>query len=352
MEETRYSILYVDDEESNLRIFKSAFKWYYDIHTATGGDAGLEILNRQGIDLVITDQRMPGMTGVQFLEQVVAEYPDTVRMILTGFTDVDSIIQAINSGRVYQYITKPWNQDELKITIDKALDAYQLRKENKNLLANLRQANQEMASYANQLEEKVKQRTREIEEKNEALARAHYQIELRNRDLETQVSERTINLEKSNQELTKANEELDMFIYRASHDLKGPVATLIGLVNSAKLDLDDPQALDYLTKIGRTTSVLNKTLNKLLTVNVINHNCNSMVKIFSRDFFAEIKDDFGPALEKYGITFLMDTQELEHFQSDYTMLKIILENVVENAIAFRSERRQPLVEVGARLDEA
>ncbi len=133
----KLSILYVDDEEQNLVSFRAAFRRHYSIFTATSGKDGLDILQNEKINLVITDQRMPEMTGVQFLEKVIPAYPDTIRMILTGFSDIEVIIEAINTGRVFRYITKPWDTYELKMTIDNACQLYRLQRNNKQLLEEL-----------------------------------------------------------------------------------------------------------------------------------------------------------------------------------------------------------------------
>jgi response regulator RpfG family c-di-GMP phosphodiesterase len=153
-----FNILYVDDEENNLTSFKAALRRYYNIYTAQTGVDALEIFKQHDIQVIVTDQRMPNMTGVQFLQHIPDE-PDNIRMILTGFSDMDAIIEAINTGKVYRYITKPWDKDELKITIDNALEAVNLRRDNKHLIAELKENNEH-------LEEKVRQRTIEIEKKS------------------------------------------------------------------------------------------------------------------------------------------------------------------------------------------
>ncbi len=132
-------ILYVDDEEHNLTVFEAAFEDYYDVHTATSARQAIDILRSDDVHLVIADQRMPEMTGVQLLEVVVREFPDIVRMILTGFVDVDAIIQAINAGRIYQYVTKPWDEKELRVVIDRALESYELKLGNRRLMEQLEQ---------------------------------------------------------------------------------------------------------------------------------------------------------------------------------------------------------------------
>jgi phosphoserine phosphatase RsbU/P len=155
----KYSILYIDDEEHNLISFKSTFRREYNIHVATSGKAGLEIMEQDEIQLVITDQRMPEMTGVEFLEKVKLLYPDCIRMIMTGYSDMDAIIQAINKGNIYRYISKPWNRAELKITIDSAFEVYNLKTQNKNLIEDLKEINLN-------LERKVEERTRQIEQQS------------------------------------------------------------------------------------------------------------------------------------------------------------------------------------------
>jgi len=137
MNKDDFRILYVDDEEQNLISFKATLRREYTIFTALSGEEGLDIVRNNEIHLIITDQRMPGMTGVQFLEKVVPEYPDTIRMILTGFSDIEVVIEAINSGRVFRYITKPWDEKELKLIIENAKRFWDLQMYNKELLRNL-----------------------------------------------------------------------------------------------------------------------------------------------------------------------------------------------------------------------
>ena len=153
-EEEKPTILYIDDEEDNLVVFKAAFRRDYKIFTALSADEGMEILKNNSIPIIITDQRMPSMTGIQFLQSLPDE-PETIRMILTGFSDIEAVIEAINTGKVYRYITKPWNKDELKITLDKAYETFNLRHRNRILIEELQTANET-------LEEKVADRTETI----------------------------------------------------------------------------------------------------------------------------------------------------------------------------------------------
>ena len=131
------SILYVDDEERNLDVFEAAFEDDYEVHVASSGTQALDLLRRQPVQLIITDMRMPGMTGVDLLEAIIPEYPDTVRMILTGFTDMDAVIKAINAGQVYHYVTKPWDEKQLRGVISGALAQYRASEHQRRLLSEL-----------------------------------------------------------------------------------------------------------------------------------------------------------------------------------------------------------------------
>lgn len=162
-----YNVLYVDDEENNLNSFRAALRRNYNIYTALSGEEGMEVLSKNDIHVIVTDQRMPHMTGVQFLQHL-PEDQDNIRIILTGFSDVESIIDAINTGKVYRYITKPWDKDELKITIDNAIETIMLRRNNKHLI-------KELQEYNEQLEEKVKVRTQEIEKQKQIIEAAKMQ---------------------------------------------------------------------------------------------------------------------------------------------------------------------------------
>ena len=139
MNKKDFTVLYVDDEEQNLVSFKAVFRRDYKIFTAVSGEQGLEILQKNIVHLIITDQRMPSMTGIQFLEKVIPKYPQTIRMILTGFSDIEAIIGAINTGRVFHYITKPWDENELRMTIENARQLIELQFKNRELIQQLKQ---------------------------------------------------------------------------------------------------------------------------------------------------------------------------------------------------------------------
>lgn len=159
-----HSILLVDDEASILRSLQRLLAdEEYQIYTADGGEKGLEILKNNPIDLVISDQKMPQMCGSEFLEKVCQHYPETMRILLTGYSDMDAIISAINDGNIYQYVAKPWNNDNLKILIKKALDQYDLIRENKRLQEITQSQNEKLKENNELLEDRVCQRTQELD---------------------------------------------------------------------------------------------------------------------------------------------------------------------------------------------
>ena len=138
-------VLYIDDEENNLIAFKAAFRRDFKVFTAQSADEARDILkNNENFDVIITDQRMPKETGVEFLVSILDSYPDPIRILLTGYSDIEAVIDAINEGQVYRYITKPWNEEDLRNTIKNAAEVHRLRKQNEILLQKLEKANQQL----------------------------------------------------------------------------------------------------------------------------------------------------------------------------------------------------------------
>lgn len=138
------NVLYVDDELHNLNSFKAGFRRLFNIFTAESALEGRKILEAEDIHVVITDQRMPVMTGIEFLESIIPDFPDPIRILLTGYADINAVIDAINRGQVYKYIQKPWMDEDLRINIEKAFEIYSLRKENRELTQQLILANKQL----------------------------------------------------------------------------------------------------------------------------------------------------------------------------------------------------------------
>lgn len=171
------TILVVDDEPGILSSLRRLLRPAgYRIFTAESGAAGLGILEQEAVDLVISDMRMPEMNGAQFLEQVRNRWPGTTRILLTGYADVSSTIEAINRGEIYRYIAKPWDDNDLTLIIRDALEHRRLQNENARLLVLTRAQNDELRDLNANLEDKVKQRTAEIEQINSFLNQANEKL--------------------------------------------------------------------------------------------------------------------------------------------------------------------------------
>jgi len=140
----KISILYVDDEINNLNSFKAAFRREFNVLLASSGTEGLDVLQNNVVHVIITDQRMPQMTGVDFLIEVLKKHTDPIRILLTGYTDINAVIDAVNKGHIYYYLNKPWDEQQLKIIIKNAYEIFRLREENKELITKLIDANNQL----------------------------------------------------------------------------------------------------------------------------------------------------------------------------------------------------------------
>ncbi len=155
-EKSKHKILIVDDEKSNLDILRRLFRRKYQVLSAESGEDALDILAEHEVALILSDQRMPGITGAVLLERAMQTHPDAIRMILSGFTDTEDLIESINSGQVYRYVVKPWDSNDLQQTVDRSIETYELTIENRRLLSELQILN---AS----LEQKIQERTVELQ---------------------------------------------------------------------------------------------------------------------------------------------------------------------------------------------
>jgi signal transduction histidine kinase len=180
---TRHTILVVDDEPDVVESVQNLLRLQYRVLGATSAQEGIEILKQQEVHVVMTDQRMPEMTGVELLRHIRGEHPDCIRLMITGYADIRAVVDAINQGNVYRYITKPWDPEELVAIIRQAVEHYELLAGRKRLLAELQVKNQE--------------------------------------------------LEKANSRLRQADELKAAFIKVASHELRTPLTILLGLSDLA-----------------------------------------------------------------------------------------------------------------------
>lgn len=144
------NVLYIDDEQHNLVAFKAAFRRTFNVFTAESAEEGKKILDTNELHVILSDQRMPRVTGIEFFESIRLSHPDPIRILITGYTDINAVIDAINRGEVYKYLTKPWNESDIKNFIEKAYEVYKLRKDNIELTEKLLDANKKLEFLARQ----------------------------------------------------------------------------------------------------------------------------------------------------------------------------------------------------------
>lgn len=139
-------ILYLDDEQENLNSFKAAFRRDFKIYTAINAEEAEKILDKEvsTISIILSDQRMPKVTGIEFFEKIKEKYPEMIRILVTGYSDINVVIDAINKSQVYKYIQKPWDVDYMRKLIEQAFEVFTLRRENKKLTEDLLTVNAQL----------------------------------------------------------------------------------------------------------------------------------------------------------------------------------------------------------------
>lgn len=268
--EKKFRILYVDDESRNLQLFQVAFEKEFDITTCVSPLQAKQILKKGFFEIVIADQRMSEMSGVDFLECAHQISDASVRILLTGFCDFQASIEAINRGKIFYYCTKPWKKEELKMILLKCIEHFLLIEGKKKLIV----------------------------------------------------------------KLSESVRELELFLYRASHDLRAPIATQLGLLQLLKAEING-DALTYVLKIEEMISRLEHTLEKIkqlscrtreLMERKLSSNVEQIVR-FSVDKFKNEILEKGIRIESQLVP------STEHY-FDMNAVQIIIDNIIENAIQF------------------
>jgi len=349
-------ILYIDDEKENLTVFKFAFMADYKIYLAQSAAEGLNILKENHpISVIITDQRMPGVSGVQFLEQTIASYPDAIRIIVTGFSDIEAVIDSINKGKVYHFVKKPWEKDEFKSIIDKAHDTYLLRKENKTLVDTLKKANEELDIYAKDLEKKVEERTSEIRLQNSEIHKKNKELELHRNHLEQLVNERTADLEIAKNKAEEASKLKSAFLANMSHEIRTPLNAIIGFSNLLIIpEISENQRIKYFYYIEKSTKSLLQLIDDILDISmieakqieIINHEfkVSDVLSEFYKLYSAEIVNESEAKVELRINT--NNTPEDFTLDLDEMRYKQILANLLENA---KKYTESGYIEMGIKL---
>lgn len=172
-----FSVLAVDDEPNIVSALRRTLRSRgFTVHTALGGAEGLEVLATQPVDAIISDMRMPEMTGAQFLQAARMKMPEAVRILLTGYADISSTIEAVNNGEIFRYLSKPWDDDVLLSVLHDGLERKRLSRERDQLLALTKEQNAQLQSHAEQLEQKVRERTQDLQKATDDVKAANARI--------------------------------------------------------------------------------------------------------------------------------------------------------------------------------
>jgi signal transduction histidine kinase len=298
-----YSLLIIDDELEITKALARQFRSKYNVFTATSADEGLAIMEQESVQVVVSDQRMPGMTGVDFFTRIKHKYPDALRLLLTGYTDIEAVINAINEGQVFRYVTKPWNPAELDSIIREAFEKYELITNNKRLINRLNEANQT-------LEAKVKERTKE--------------------------------LEKANGRLSELNVEKNKYIGMVVHDLRNPIGVAATFADMLIQDIDIlpvSDRMEYLGYVSKSCHYSLNLMNDFLDVSKIEAGIFDL-NLTEQDYLQLVRESIqqqGFKAAKQGITIQMEaecTRLLAMF--DNNKILQVLNNLIGNAVKYSS----------------
>lgn len=273
-------ILYVDDNPENLVSFKASFRRDYNVVTAESAAEGLERLEEQKFQIIFADQRMPKMTGAEFFEKILPRYNTAIRILLTGYADINAVIDAVNKGNIYRYVSKPWKEEDIRMTIENAYEIYQAR---------------EM-------------------------------------------------LKRKNIELQQSYDELDKFVYSASHDLTAPLSSIQGIIRLAREDKED--APEYIEMIDKSVKKLGHFVQNILDYHRNKKSLEQEESIDLQQMAHETIENFRFFDPTGTTTFSEDIQTDIPFVSDKYRLQIILNNLISNAIKFQDDtKKEKRVEV-------
>lgn len=280
---TKPTILCVDDEIDNLDALERLFRKKYQILKADSGDKALELIRAHGenISLILTDQRMPKMSGVELLEEVIKIQPEIVRILITGFTELESVIQAVNKGQIYRYITKPWDPTDLGNTVDRAVERFHLNKE---------------------------------------------------------LKEKTAALEIAYKELKTLDEAKSKFMILINHELKTPLTSIINflsLLHETKLDEDQKLYTDRMEKSA------NKLKQIIEDVLIIMKSETNQLQIDPQSLLLSnieiyLNEDNKKILKSKNLQLHEQFESLE-FKADKRLFLQILNRIVNNAFKFATE---------------
>lgn len=276
MNNTSINVLYLDDELHNLQSFKATFRKQYNIFTTDSIAEAELMLNNNNIHIVLADQRMPVMTGVQFFEKIRAKHNAPIRILITGHTDISAAIDAINKGEVFRFIDKPWDYTYVQNAIAHGYDIYRTKLE----------------------------------------------------------------LAQRNADLQKAYDELDKFVYSASHDLRAPLMSVMGVVNLALMEKDVQSQNTYLDLIKQSVLKLDAFILSIIDYYKNARGAPVVQPINFNELVNDVKETilYMPGFDK--IKHEINVKQTGVFKSDLIKLRIILNNLLTNAVKFQDPKKE------------
>ena len=303
-------ILYIDDEPDNLTVFKIAFRRYYDVFTSTSAAEGLELLQQHKFHVVVTDQRMPDMTGVEFLSLIPSE-PYVTRILLTAYTETQALIDAVNDGNIYRYINKPWKLEDLKQTLDNAIENQKLIETNQRLLENLKVSNQQ-------------------------LEKANGELRIKNQQL---------------YDLDRAKSE---FINIISHEIKTPLNGIIGLTRLLSSQIEEEEykeffdalkfSVDRLDEFSKNAIFLTQLETQTYKVTIQRYNIKDVMD-------ASLASLTPKANEKEVSFDLNEVPPKLELLTDGILLQKCLTTVLDNAVRYSPEKSSIIIDTTIENDQ-
>ncbi|WP_343422821.1 hybrid sensor histidine kinase/response regulator [Candidatus Flexifilum breve] len=311
----RGQLLIIDDEEEILKALYRQFRREYDVYTAPSAEQGYRLMTENPIQVIISDQRMPGMNGAEFFGKIKNEYPDAIRLLLTGYADIQAVISAINDGNIFRYIAKPWDPVELDTIVREAFERYHLIVQNRKLLEELQESN-----------------TR----------------------LEQRVAERTAELEEMNGRLLTLNQQKDSFLGMAAHDLRTPLTVLQGFTDLLTHPSARPEDFkEFIVIIRETIQQMLVLLDDLLDITAIEAGKLTLrpETVAIAPFIERICKLSYRIGEQKGIQLVTDVApDLPPITFDPRRIEQVLNNLLSNAFKFSHGGTTVTVQVRTRPD--
>ncbi len=285
----KHKILCIDDEQDIVDALFRLFRKDYDVLTATSGSDGLHLLNDNKVSLIISDQKMPGMNGVETLKKSIEIDPNCMRILLTGYTDIESVIESINSGEVYRYITKPWDPIDLVNTVNKSIEKYEIRSE--------------------------------LQQKN-------------------------LELSKANKELKILDQSKTQFMYLINHELKTPLTVITSYTDLLKETKIDEEQNKFINRIQKSNDKLQNIVNDVLDLIKAETGILEVNKmtISTNDITSNISKLFETHLDKKSLKLDIKDSNLS-INSDKKIIHSVLTKILDNAIKFSHNQSKVILEV-------